>query len=252
MIALILAAGYATRLYPLTKDTPKPLLPVQGSRTILDLLIGRLEVLEDITEILIVTNDRFFHAFGQWHQQYQGEKPIRILNDGTSSPEGRLGAIGDIQYVLERERLQDDLLVLAGDNVLGFGLEGYLNYFHKIDRDCILVRNVDNIEELRSVGVAELDAEMRVLSLEEKPQEPRSSIGVFALYIYKRTTLPLISRYLAEGGNPDAPSYFPEWLHSRQEMRAYYTEGTIDDVGTPEAYAEMRARLGAGEDEASC
>lgn len=247
MIALILAAGYATRLYPLTIDTPKPLLPVQGSRTILDLLIGRLEVLEEITEILVVTNERFFHAFEVWHHQCNGPKPIRILNDGTSSPEGRLGAIGDIRYVLEREQVQEDLLVLAGDNVLGFGLEGYLNYFHKVDKDCILVRTVDDIEELRSVGVAELDDEMRVLSLEEKPREPRSNIGVFALYIYKKSTLPLFTRYLAEGGNPDAPSYFPEWLHSRQEMRAYYTEGTIDDVGTPEAYAEMRIRLGNGQ-----
>lgn len=246
MIALILAAGYATRLYPLTQDTPKPLLPIQGSRTILDLLIDRLEVLEDITEILVVTNERFFRAFGQWQQQYRGAKPVRILNDGTSSPEGRLGAIGDIQFVIEQEQLQDDLLVLAGDNVLGFGLAGYLNYFHRVDKDCILVRTVDDIAELRSVGVAELDAELRVLSLEEKPQEPRTNIGVFALYIYKRSTLPLFSRYLAEGGNPDAPSYFPAWLHSRQEVRAYYTEGTIDDVGTPEAYAEMRARLGNG------
>ncbi|WP_342480830.1 sugar phosphate nucleotidyltransferase [Paenibacillus sp. FSL L8-0340] len=249
MIALILAAGYATRLYPLTRDTPKPLLPVQGNRTILDLLIDRLEVLEEITEILIVTNDRFFHAFEQWHQQYRGPKPIRILNDGTSSPEGRLGAIGDIQFVIGREQLQEDLLVLAGDNVLGFGLEGYLNYFHKVDKDCILVRTVDDIEELQSVGVAELDAQRRVLSLEEKPQSPKTNIGVFALYIYKRSTLPLFSRYLADGGNPDAPSYFPEWLHSRQEMRAYYTEGTIDDVGTPEAYAQMRARLGNVQEE---
>jgi glucose-1-phosphate thymidylyltransferase len=191
-----------------------------------------------------VTNERFFHAFEQWQQTYKGDKPIRILNDGTSSPEKRLGAIGDIQFVLEREQLQEDLLVMAGDNVLGFGLKGYLNYFHTVNADCILVRTVDDIEELRSVGVAELDAEMRVLSLEEKPQCPRSDIGVFALYIYKKSTLPLFSRYLAEGGNPDAPSYFPEWLHSRQEMRAYYTEGTIDDVGTPEAYAEMRIRLG--------
>ncbi|WP_379156400.1 NDP-sugar synthase [Paenibacillus sp. sgz5001063] len=247
MIALILAAGYATRLYPLTKDTPKPLLPVQGSRTILDLLIDRLEVLEEVTEIQIVTNDRFFRAFEQWHLKYRGTKPIRILNDGTSLPEGRLGAVGDIQYVIEREHLSEDLLVLAGDNVLGFGLEGYLNYFHQVDKDCILVRTVDDIQELRSVGVAELDAEGRVLSLEEKPQSPRTNIGVFALYLYKRSTLPLFAHYLAEGGNPDAPSYFPEWLHSRQEMRAYYTEGTIDDVGTPEAYTEMRDRLSNGE-----
>lgn len=249
MIALILAAGYATRLYPLTKDTPKPLLPVQGSRTILDLLVDRLEVLEEITEILLVTNDRFFRDFVQWREKYRGTKPVRILNDGTSSPETRLGAIGDIRFVIEQEQLQDDLLVLAGDNVLGFGLEGYLDYFHKVDRDCILVRKVDDIEELRSVGVAELDAQLRVLSLEEKPQVPRTNIGVFALYIYKRSTLPLFSRYLGEGGNPDAPSYFPEWLHSRQEVRAYYTEGAIDDVGTPEAYAQMRDRLGqAGAD----
>lgn len=244
MIALILAAGYATRLYPLTLDTPKPLLPVQGSRTILDLLAARLEVLEEISEILLVTNDRFFHAFEQWARQYRGSKPVRILNDGTSSPEGRLGAIGDIQFVLEREQPQEDLLVLAGDNVLGFGLAGYLDYFHKVDTDCILVRTVDDPAELRSIGVAELDAQNRVLSLEEKPQAPRSNIGVFALYIYKRSTLPLFSRYLAEGGNPDAPTYFPEWLHARQEIRAYYAEGTIEDVGTPEAYAQMRARLG--------
>lgn len=247
MIALILAAGYATRLYPLTIDTPKPLLPVQGDRTILDLLMERLEVLEEITEVLIVTNDRFFHAFEQWRQKYEGAKPVRILNDGTASPEARLGAIGDIHFVLEREQVQDDLLVLAGDNVLGFGLEGYLNYFHKVNTDCILVRTVDDLQELRSVGVAELDDELRVLSLEEKPRDPRSNIGVFALYIYKKSTLPLFARYLAEGGNPDAPSYFPEWLHSRQELRAYYTEGTIEDVGTPEAYAEMRARLGSDE-----
>ncbi|WP_238651459.1 nucleotidyltransferase family protein [Paenibacillus piscarius] len=248
MIALILAAGYATRLYPLTIDTPKPLLPVQGERTILDLLVARLEMLEDIAEILIVTNDRFFVAFEQWRQEYRGRKPVRILNDGTTSPEGRLGAIGDIQYVLEQEQIEDDLLVLAGDNVLGFGLEGYLDYFRKVGKDCILVRTVDDPAELRRIGVAELDAQMRVVSLEEKPQQPRSNIGVFALYIYKRSTLPLFSRYLAEGGNPDAPSYFPEWLHSRRELRAYYTDGTIEDVGTPEAYGQMRARLeGQGE-----
>ncbi|WNS42375.1 sugar phosphate nucleotidyltransferase [Paenibacillus sp. MMS20-IR301] len=247
MIALILAAGYATRLYPLTKDTPKPLLPVQGSRTILDLLVERLEVLEEITELLIVTNDRFYPAFERWEQSYTGPKQVRILNDGTASPEERLGAIGDINFVLEREQVQDDLLVLAGDNVLGFGLAGYLDYFHRVNTDCILVRTVDDLEELRSIGVAELDNELRVLSLEEKPQHPRSNIGVFALYIYKQSTLPLFERYLAAGGNPDAPSYFPEWLHSRQEMRAYYTEGTIEDVGTPEAYAEMRARLSSNE-----
>lgn len=247
MIALILAAGYATRLYPLTRDTPKPLLPIQGSRTILDLLMDRLEALEEITEILIVTNERFFRAFQQWQHQYRGTKPVRILNDGTSAPEERLGAIGDIRFVIGQEQLEEDLLVLAGDNVLGFGLEGYLNYFHQVDKDCILVRTVDDIQELRSVGVAELDDELRVLSLEEKPQSPRTNIGVFALYIYKRSTLPLFSRYLAEGGNPDAPSYFPEWLHSRQEIRAYFTEGTIEDVGTPEAYLEMRDRLRNGE-----
>lgn len=177
MIALILAAGYATRLYPLTLDTPKPLLPVQGSRTILDLLAERLEVLEEISEILVVTNERFFHAFEEWAGQYQGSKPVRILNDGTSSPEGRLGAIGDIQFVLERMQPQEDLLVLAGDNVLGFGLAGYLDYFHKVDTDCILVRTVDDPAELRSIGVAELDAQNRVLSLEEKPQAPARTLA---------------------------------------------------------------------------
>ncbi|GGF61108.1 hypothetical protein GCM10010912_02890 [Paenibacillus albidus] len=243
MKALILAAGYATRLYPLTRHTPKPLLPIQGNRTILDLMLDRLEALEEITEILIVTNDRFFQAFEQWLAKRSSRLPIRIINDGTSSVEGRLGAVGDIAFVIEREQLDDDLLVLAGDNVLGFSLAGYLRYFHTVEKDCILVRPVDSLEELRSVGVVELDGESRVISFEEKPREPKTNIGVFALYLYKRTTLPLFSRYLSEGGNPDAPSYFPEWLHSHKEIRAYFSEGSIYDVGTPEAYAEIRALL---------
>lgn len=243
MKALVLAAGYATRLYPLTVERPKALLPLAGS-TILDLLVDKLEELDGLDEILIVSNRKFCAAFQEWLAGRRSPKRIRILDDGTTSEENRLGAIGDIQWTLEHTGLNDDLFVVAGDNVFGFGLQGFVEYFRCVERDCILVKEVDDPEELRRIGVVELDGEGRVLSFEEKPAVPRSRIGVYAMYLYRRETLPLFRQYLTEGNRPDAPSHFPEWLYRRREIRAYPAEGDIEDIGTQEAYREALAKLG--------
>ncbi|WP_438448634.1 nucleotidyltransferase family protein [Gorillibacterium sp. sgz5001074] len=243
MKALVLAAGYATRLYPLTADRPKALLPLAGA-TILDLLIDKLEELDGLDEILIVSNARFYNAFEEWLQGRRSSKRIRILNDGTTSEANRLGAIGDIQWTLDATGLADDLFVLAGDNVCSFSLKGFVDFFGQCGRDCILVRELDDPEELHRVGVVELDEEGRVLSFEEKPAQPRSKLGVFAMYLYRKDTLPLFRQYLEEGNRPDAPSHFPEWLYKRKEIRAYPAEGDIEDIGTPGAYREARLKLG--------
>jgi glucose-1-phosphate thymidylyltransferase len=239
MKALILAAGYATRLYPLTLDKPKALLPV-GSKTILDYIIDRMEELPELSEILIVTNEKFDSAFRQWQAGRACTKPLKIMNDGTVSDQDKLGAIGDIQLVIERERIEDDLFVLAGDNLFTFPLRGYVDYFHRVKRDCILVQDMEDQEELKRVGVVELDEGMTVRSFEEKPRHPKTNLGVFAMYIYRKETLPLFQAYLSEGNSPDAPSHFPEWLYARQEVKAYLAEGVIYDIGTHGAYKEVQ------------
>ncbi|ANS74724.1 hypothetical protein AWM70_09075 [Paenibacillus yonginensis] len=247
MKALILAAGYATRLYPLTLNKPKGLLPITDTSCVIDFILDKLEKLEQVSQILIVTNHKYAGAFESWLEGRRSAKEIRILDDGTSSLEDKLGAVGDMQYVIECENLQDDLLVLAGDNIFTFDLHDYLDYFHSVDKDCILVRQTDDFRELRRIGVAELDAEGRVTGLVEKPAEPRSNIGVFALYIYKKETLKQVKRYLEEGNSSDSPTQFPEWLVHRQEVRAFFADGEIYDIGTHEAYKEVQERFAKGE-----
>lgn len=239
MKAIILAAGYATRLYPITRDKPKSLLPI-GNQSILDYMIDQLEQLSDISEIYIVSNDKFYRAFVDWANSRKATTTIRIINDGTTTVENRLGAIGDIHYVIEQERIQDDLIVLAGDNIFTFDLKDYIHFFHEEYRDSILVQQLDRLEDLQRVGVVELDATCSVLSFEEKPKHPKTNIGVFAIYIYRQDTLPLFGQYLSEGNNPDAPSYFPEWLHTKKEIKAYYANGDSYDIGTHEAYKEVQ------------
>ncbi|WP_438350042.1 nucleotidyltransferase family protein [Paenibacillus sp. FA6] len=239
MIALILAAGYATRLYPLTLNQPKSLLPI-GNQTILDYMIDELEQLDEISQIYIVSNDKFYQAFVDWADSRTTNTRLHIINDGTTTVENKLGAVGDIHYVIEKEQIQDDLMVLAGDNIFTFDLRDYIQFFYKEYRDSILVQQLDKLEDLQRVGVVELDNEQRVLSFEEKPVHPKTNIGVFAIYIYRKDTLPLFDQYLSEGHNPDAPSYFPEWLHSRKEIRAYDADGDSYDIGTHEAYREVQ------------
>ncbi|WP_138495861.1 nucleotidyltransferase family protein [Paenibacillus pinistramenti] len=247
MKALILAAGYATRLYPLTVNKPKALLPVSENAVVLDLIVEKLEKLASVTQILIVTNHKYAGLFEEWLAGRESGKEIKIIDDGTTSVEDKRGAIGDLQFVIEQEQLQDDLFVLAGDNVFSFELEPYVDYFYAVDRDCLLVKPTNDLEELRSIGVAEVDELGRVTALVEKPAEPRSNIGVYALYLYKKETLKLVADYLEEGNSPDSPSHFPEWLVRQKDVRAYSADGGIYDIGTHEAYEEIRKLFAAGE-----
>lgn len=238
MKALILAAGYATRLYPLTLHVPKSLLPL-GHATIVDHIIGKIEEVDDISDIILVSNSKFAPLFREWASSRSFNKRLEIVDDGSTCEENRLGAIGDMQFVLESEGIGDDLLVMAGDNVFTFDLQDYVDYFFKKQRDCILVQHMDRLEDLRRVGVVELDRSRKVLSFEEKPEHPKTDIGVFALYIYRKETLPLIKTYLDEGNDADAPGYFPEWLCQRKDIVAYFAEGNSYDIGTHEAYQEI-------------
>jgi len=245
MNCVLLAAGYATRLYPLTRDLPKSLLPV-GDRTILDRILEKVERVNEIDRIVVVTNARFYGRFAAYAAAYRGGKPIVVLDDGTTDNDNRLGAIADLKLAVDRLSLDEDLMVLAGDNLFDFDLADFARFFRDKKADCITTHRLEKVEELRRTGVVELAPDGRVLSFQEKPAEPKSTWAVPPFYLYRRETLPAIGNYLAEGGNPDAPGNFVPYLAARLPLYAFKFEGRRYDIGNMESYEEAK-RLFGGE-----
>ncbi len=247
MKAIILAAGYATRLYPLTLNTPKALLPIGGTY-MMDYLVREIVTLPGMTEIHVVSNHKFAARFEEWRREAEVSWPgmrFFVWDDGTSSNDDRLGAVGDMQYVIEHARLDDDVLVAASDNFFTFPLRIFEAEFRRQGRDMLLAGRIDDIDTLRRFAVATMDEDGRVITLAEKPQEPQSNIGIYALYLYKRETLPRVKEFLDGGNTPDSPGQFPAWL-SRvgHPLGAYVFEGECVDIGTPESYREVCERFG--------
>lgn len=238
MKAIILAAGYATRLYPLTRDKAKALLPIDG-KPIIDYIVNQLNTVDEITDIYVVTNSRFATQFEEWEKTVESRVPITIIDDKTTNDSNKRGAIGDIYYVLEEKNIQEDLFVIAGDNFFTYSLAEYAAFFKEKKSDCVCVKEWENREELSQFGVALVDAEQRIIGIEEKPACPRSNLAVFAAYFYEQATLPLFGQYLAEGNSPDAPGNFPAWLCERKDIFAYAFDGACYDIGTPESYREV-------------
>ena len=211
MKALVLAAGYATRLYPLTLDRPKALLEV-GGKPMLDHVLERLEEM-GVDETIVVTNAKFTPHFEEWAS---GRDGVRIVNDGTTSNDDRLGAIGDIGYVVEQTGLDDDLVVVAGDNLFGEDMSGFSAYGREMDAPVLAVHDVGDLARMREYNQVDVDDEGRITFFEEKPEDARSTLAGVALYFYPRRTLPLIRQYLDEKNNPDQPGRLIEWLYPRQ------------------------------------
>jgi glucose-1-phosphate thymidylyltransferase len=246
----VLAAGYATRLRPLTDSVPKVLLPLAG-RPMIDYLVERIEAIDEIDAVHVVTNARFASDFGAWASQRSGLRPLAVWNDGTTSNEDRLGAIGDIRFTIEQAGLEgEDLLVVAGDNLIEYTLADFVAFWRgKEDGSAIAVHRVDDPELIKQYGVVELDDTGRIVSLEEKPSEPRSDLAATATYLYRADHAALVPRYLEEGNPPDAPGNFVVWLHTRVPVYAYRFEEDWLDIGDPgqllEADNRMRVRQGS-------
>lgn len=238
MKALILAAGYATRLYPLTLDKPKALLPIAG-KPILDYIVDQIETISEIDELIVVSNHKFYPHFTKWSEGRKSRLNLVVLNDNTTDDTNKLGAIGDINYAIEKLGIDDDLLVMAGDNIFTFALKDYYNAFKQRDCDMILVKEIDSINDLRRMANVETDGLGLVVGMVEKPQNPKTNLAAFASYIYKKDTVPMIKQYLDEGNNPDAPGFFPSWLYKQKSVYAYKFEGECYDIGTPESYKEV-------------
>lgn len=246
MQAIILAAGYATRLSPLTDHTPKALLDV-GGRTMLDVLIDSVLSIQAVERVVLVSNDKFFIAFTDWAAA-RGDERIVVLNDGTRSEEERLGAIGDIQFAVTELGIQGDCLVAASDNLLFVDLNDvYQRFLSLKDRAVMIANKTTDRELLKRFAVATAAPDGRVLAMEEKPEEPKSDLAVFALYFYPARVMARLPEYLSSGEPHDAPGYFPRWLSQSEEIYVYTTEAPCFDIGTHESLADVRSRVQRGE-----
>ena len=260
MKCLILAAGYATRLYPLTENFPKPLLKVAG-KPILNHLIDDLEATAAVDEYIVVTNHKFAPIFEEWAGEISPRGPmglgrddsgegtardgsnrpaIRIVDDGTSSNETRLGAVCDIQYAIGQCGIDDDLLVMAGDNLLSFSLKDFVDYFRAKGTTCIMRYWESDEKRLRKSGIAEVDAEGRILSMEEKPAEPKSNWCCPPFYIYRKEDVRLVAEGIAAGCGTDAPGSFIAWLCTRTTVHAFQMPGPRYDIGNLESYRAVQ------------
>jgi glucose-1-phosphate thymidylyltransferase len=233
MRALVLAAGYATRLYPLTLDRPKALLEV-GGRAMLDHLLEPLRAM-GADEIIVVTNAKFTPHFEAWSQ---GKDDVTVVNDGTTTNEDRLGAIGDIGFVLDRLGVDEDLVVVAGDNLFSEDVSGLTELGRQVDAPVVAVHDVGDLSRMHEYNQIELDAEGRIVFFEEKPAQARTTLSAVALYYYPRHTLPLIRRYLADGQNPDQPGRLVQWLYPRTAVYAWQLPGEWYDIGSAETLQE--------------
>jgi glucose-1-phosphate thymidylyltransferase len=238
MKAILLVAGYATRLYPLTKTMPKALLNI-GGKPILTYIYEQIETLDAVDEVFVVSNHKFYDHFVQWADTLNGSKAITVIDDGTTNEDNRRGAIGDIKFTIDQKKINDDIVVVAGDNFFTYKLKDMYDYYASVKDDCVCVKEIDDIEELKAFAVANLDENNKITQLEEKPQQPKSNTAVFATYMYTKDTIQLFEKYLSEGNKPDAPGYFVEWLYRKKPVYAYKFQGECYDIGTPESYEEV-------------
>jgi len=241
--AIVLAAGYATRLYPLTLDTPKPLLEV-GGRPILERLLGQLEEIPSLERVYVVTNAKFAPHFREFAAAWEGGLELEVVDDGTESDETKLGAIGDLELVISSRDLDDDLLVSAGDSIFdGARLEDFARLGLEKEAPVEAVFDVGDLEAVKRYSVITADEDGRVVAFQEKPDEPKSTLAGIALYFYPRSALPLVGRYLAEGNNPDQPGRLVEWLHTRTPVYVWPVPGRWYDIGSPETLEQADSEL---------
>lgn len=232
MKCLILAAGYATRLYPLTENFPKPLLKIQD-KTIIDWLIE--DIVEEIDEFIIVTNHKFYNFFNSWAKEKDFK--VTVVDDGTTENEQRLGAVKDIELGLKDN--EDDVLVMAGDNVLDFSLNKFISFFKEKNASCIMTHFEDRLEKQRKTAIITFDENKKITSYEEKPLNPKGNHAVPPFYIYKAKDLSRINEALLDGCGKDAPGSFGAWLSSKVDMYAYEMPGQRHDIGDINSYKEV-------------
>ncbi len=241
MKVLILAAGYGTRLYPLTKDKPKPLLEIH-QKPILSYLIEKTQKASGLNEILVVTNDKFYQCFTVWAKENASFPfPLTILNDGTKTPEDRLGSIGDIRFALDQRCINEDLLVIGGDNLFDYRLDDFFAFAQNNSEHVTLgLYDVKDVEQAKKFGVAAVDKDRAVTFFEEKPETPKTSLIAMCFYYFPKKTLPFITQYIEQGGKVDRAGDYIGWLCQEKKLDGFQFEGLWFDIGSIEAYDQAK------------
>ncbi len=228
MKGLILAAGYGTRLYPLTLDRPKPLVKV-GGRTILERLLRKLENIGSCDEVYIVTNDKFHDMLVKWVRDRSFSVGLKVINDLTRSNEDRLGAIGDINLVLEKEKPEDDILIIAGDNLFEFNIEDFVSFSMEKGKFSVALFDVKDRKLAQRYGIVSLNGGNKVAEFQEKPSEPRSTLASTGIYYMPESILPMMKKYMRTDLVKDAPGNFVKWVSENDGVYGYvFTEGWYD------------------------
>jgi glucose-1-phosphate thymidylyltransferase len=234
MEAVVLAGGYATRLWPVTKHRPKMLLPI-GETTVIDRIFRALEEDDRIETVYVSTNERFAAEFEDHLDASGFEKPVLSVEE-TEAEDEKFGVVGALGQLIDREGIDDDLLVVAGDNLIGFDLSDFLDYFESKGAATLAAYDVGDRQKAKSYGLVELDGD-RVIDFQEKPEEPKSTLVSIACYGFPKESL-RFEEYLSDGNNPDEPGWFLQWLQSREPVHAFVFEEPWFDIGTPESYLE--------------
>ncbi len=237
MKCLILAAGYATRLYPLTENFPKPLLEVQG-KTILDWLIDDVDTLGSVDEYVVISNHKFAHHFEKWAAKKA--QRITVVDDGTDSNETRLGAVRDIQFAIDKLSIDDEMLVIAGDNLLDFSLTAFIKYAQAKQTSCIMRYYEENYEKLKKCGIVCIDENDRITEMAEKPAEPKSHWCCPPFYFYTKQDATLVKKGIEAGCGVDAPGSYIAWLSTVTPVHAMEMPGRRYDIGNLESYKTVQ------------
>ncbi|MBQ9231643.1 MAG: nucleotidyltransferase family protein [Prevotella sp.] len=240
---IVIAAGYATRLGELTKNFPKPLLKI-GQSTILGRMLDDIDQIPEIDEHVIVTNHKFAPIFEEWAAQQQYTKPITIIDDGTSTNDTRLGAVCDLLFAMEQLHVNDDMLVVAADNLLFFSFQEFVDFAKAKQTSCIMCHEQPSIEKLQRTGVIVVDDQMKVLNMEEKPQEPKSHWAVPPFYIYLRKDLDLVRHSVENGCGKDAPGNLAHYMVDHTTMHAWQMTAGRFDIGSLDTYYEAVEKFG--------
>lgn len=240
MKVIVLAAGYATRLYPLTLNQPKPLLPVAG-KPMIEHVLDNLGAIEDIDQVYVVTNARFSGHFEQWSKSRPAgttKARLTVINDGTTSDSDKRGAIGDIHFVLQTQNVDGDLIVVAGDNLFSEKLGDFGRFCDEKKAPVLALYDVGDLEQIKKYNSISADASGRITFFEEKPKNPTSTLTGIALYYYPKNAIPLIKQYIAEGNNPDQPGRLIQWLYPRTAVYTWRVPGLWFDIGSKETLEE--------------
>lgn len=244
MKVLILAAGYGTRLYSLVKNTPKALLDING-KPLINYILDKIENLKNLNEVILVTNNKFYSIFQEWaNLQKDFSCSICIVNDRTETPEGRLGSIGDIDFVLKNAAIDDDLLVIGGDNLFDYNLDEYLSFARAKEYAVTIgLYDINNLQESKRFGVVSLNSENKIISFEEKPQQPESTLIAMCFYYLPKKSLNLISDYLSEVKKSDTAGDHIRWLCQKKEVYGFKFTGKWYDIGSVESYKEANEKF---------